>query len=105
MTQQRYRVLVDDNFHYMKEEERYEAGTFGSYAEALAKCKAIVEACLREMAKPGMTADELYRAYGTFGEDPWIPETPTGTARFSAWDYARTRSQELCPPGDSDTAT
>ena len=105
MAQQHYRVLVDDNFHYMQEDERYEAGTFGSYAEALAKCKAIVEACLRQMAKPGMTADELYSSYVTFGDDPWIPETPTDADRFSAWDYARERSLEICAPGASDTAT
>jgi hypothetical protein len=105
MAQRRYRVLVDDNFHYMQEDERYEAGTFGSYAEALAKCKAIVEAGLRQMAKPGMTPDELYNSYVTFGDDPWIPETPTGTDRFSAWDYARTRSLEICAPGGSHAAT
>ena len=57
------------------------------------------------MAKPGMTADELYSSYVTFGDDPWIPETPTDTDRFSAWDYARKRSLEICAPGASDTAT
>ncbi len=91
MAQQRYRVIVDDNFHYMQEDERYEAGTFGSYAEALAKCKEIVEASLRQMAKPEMTADELYSSYVTFGDDPWIPETPeaVGESRRESREWLR----------------
>ena len=43
-----------------------------------------------------MTADQLYRAYTMFGEDPWISDTPDGTPRFSAWDYARRRTAEIC---------
>ena len=70
MNQQRYRVLVGDNFHYMREEERYESDVFDSYTDALAKCEEIVEECLREQLRPGMTPDELCHAYVTFGEDP-----------------------------------
>jgi hypothetical protein len=96
VTTKRYRVLVDDNYHYQNEDERYEAGAFDDYADALAKCKAIVEECLQEQLKPGMTAEQLYSAYVGFGEDPWVLETPDGVERFSAWDYARERSREIC---------
>ena len=40
---QRYRVLVDDNFRYGREDERYEAGSFDTYDDAVAKCTKIVE--------------------------------------------------------------
>jgi hypothetical protein len=43
-----------------------------------------------------MTAEELLSAYKTFGEDPWISDTPTGAERFSASEYAGQRSQQLC---------
>jgi hypothetical protein len=91
------RVLVDDNFHFTDEDERYQAGTFAVYEEAVAKCREIVDKCLLESLQPGMTADDLLTAYKTFGEDPWIAGTPDGTARFSAWDYARERCEEICP--------
>jgi len=102
---QRYRVLVDDNYHYQDADERYESGVFDSYVDALAKCKEIVEECLREQLKPGMTPDELYHMYVMFGEDPWIPETPADASRFSAWEYARTRSREICGPGSENTGS
>jgi len=95
-----YRVLVDDNFHYGNEDERYQAGAFDSYEHALAKCRSIVEECLAEQLKPGMAAEELYAAYMMFGEDPWISAVPEDAARFSAWEYARARSREICPSKD-----
>ena len=45
--------------------------------------------------KPAMTAEELYEAYTTFGDDPSIvPSLPD--AQFSAWTYARQRCAEIC---------
>lgn len=32
----RYRVMVDDNFHYMDEDERYELGIFSTADEVIA---------------------------------------------------------------------
>ena len=43
MNEQRYTVMVDDNFHYMDEEHRYEIGTFASYEAAVEACKKIVD--------------------------------------------------------------
>jgi hypothetical protein len=99
--QQRFRVLVDDNFHFMDEDERYQAGEYDDYASALAKCRAIVDESLQEQLQPSMTADELLSAYGSFGEDPWISETPVGLTRFSAWDYACERSGDICPQSEA----
>jgi hypothetical protein len=92
-----YRVFVDDNFHYMDEDERYELGVFGTIDEAVAACKGIVDRCLEAMLKPEATAAGLYEQYVNFGEDPYIKPDDPAAARvaFSAWDYAKERCQVL----------
>jgi hypothetical protein len=39
----RYKVMVDDNFHCMEEDERYGLATFSTIEEAIAACKRIVD--------------------------------------------------------------
>ncbi len=56
----RYKVLVDDNFHFMEEDERYQHGVFPTAEEAIAVCQRIVDSDLDKLLKPGMTASELY---------------------------------------------
>lgn len=90
----KYRVLVDDNFHFMDEGSRYCAGEYDTAEEALARAKDIVESSLQEVFKPGISAKQLYDQYVAFGGDPYIvgPEEVS----FSAWDYARDRAAQLC---------
>jgi hypothetical protein len=90
--------MVDDNFHYMDKEERWEYGTFATVEEALRACRQLVDDWLLHNHRPGMTADELYRQYTGFGDDPFIvaPHAPDAGVLFSAWDYARQRVQALC---------
>lgn len=94
----RYTVLVDDNFHYMDESERYTHGTFASPEAAIAACKQIMdefleESCAFEMTRKGNwpSSEALYEHYVAYGPDPFIvtdtpslPKTP-----FSAWAHAR----------------
>ena len=104
-----YRVLVDDNYHYMDESERWALGEYATYAQALAACQRLVDACLEEGYAPGKTAEALYGYYTMFGDDPFIVElsdSPDTSSGFSAWTYARARCEELCsrppqepPPG------
>jgi hypothetical protein len=96
--------MVDDNFHYMDESERYEHGIFPTAAEAVAACKRIVDENLANAFRPGATEQELYEAYTTFGEDPFIlPVASTDDAvHFSAWDYARERCSALTLPQKDD---
>ena len=91
-----YRVLVDDNFHYMDESERYELGTFASLEAAVQAAQAIVDSFLASEYKPGMTAHQLYGQYTSFGDDPFILASDHSKVTFSAWDYARRRCEELC---------
>jgi hypothetical protein len=88
-----YVVFVDDNFHYMEEDERYRLGDYQTYAEAVQACQAIVDKFLAAEFKPGMAAEQLYARYKDFGDDPFI--VPDGD-KFSSWDYARRRSVEVC---------
>ncbi|MBR0851874.1 hypothetical protein JQ543_29335 [Bradyrhizobium diazoefficiens] len=88
-----YVVFVDDNFHFMDEDERYKHGEYATLEEAEAQCRMIVDDFLESQYKPGMSAAALFEQYMAFGEDPFIRGPGT---RFSASDYARTRCDELC---------
>src|SRR6185312_14444144 len=68
----RYKVVVDDNFHYMDVSARFEHGTFHTAEEAVSACRNIVDTALRDNYRPGMSAAELYHRYTLFGEDPFI---------------------------------
>jgi hypothetical protein len=94
-----FELFVDDNYHYMDEQSRYKAGTYSSYEEALARAMAIVDEFLEQHHQPGMTSQELYQGYVGFGEDPFI--IPEAQPRFSAWNYARSRSIEICREEDA----
>jgi hypothetical protein len=94
-TETGFRVLVDDNYHFMDEDERYTLGDFATHEEALAACKQIVDDFLLSNHQPGMTAASLCSGYTGFGEDPWIAHEG-GYAHFSAWDYAKRRCDEMC---------
>lgn len=92
-----YRVMVDDNFNYQDEDERWELGRFATAEEAVAACRAMVERDLAANFKPGMTAEALYGAYVGFGNDPFIiTEDNKPRCSFSAWDYAKQRAEEIC---------
>jgi hypothetical protein len=92
---QKYTVYVDDNFHYMDEEERYTAGYYDTCEAATEKCKSIVDEFLLDQYKEGTLAPQLLEAYTAFGEDPWI-SGPEPDCKFSAWTYAERRCQEIC---------
>lgn len=91
----KYMVLVDDNFHYMDESERYTHGEYDSAEDAIAECKKMVDEFLTENYKDGISADDLYSYYKGFGEDPFIGSDDT-ECKFSAWNYAKERCREMC---------
>ena len=91
----KYEVYVDDNFHFMDENERYKLGDFRTCEEAIAACMKIVDEFLEKGYKRGMSFKELYGGYTGWGEDPFIISEDK-TCSFSAWDYAKKRCAELC---------
>lgn len=90
-----YRVLVDDNAHYMDESERYELGEFETLEAAVAACQKLVDEFLTTSYRPGMTPAELLAQYKHFGEDPFVV-ADGGTDPFSAHSYAAARVREIC---------
>jgi hypothetical protein len=99
MTQQpspghKYRVFVDDNFHYMDESERYELGEFDSCESAIAACKRLIDEFLVGQDAVEKTEEALFRLYTGFGGDPFIATTDT-QCKFSAWEYAKQRCAEI----------
>jgi len=91
----KYRVFVDDNFHYMDESERYSRGDFDSLEAAVAACKRIVDEFLASNYLPGMALGDLLTQYALFGEDPFV-DAGDGIVHFSARDYASERAREIC---------
>jgi hypothetical protein len=94
----RYRVAVDDNFHYMESDARWEKGTYETVEEALAVCRGIVDHSLAENYEPGVSAEALYEHYVSFGDDPFIVvlDGVDDRANFSAWSYAKERCRAMC---------
>ncbi|HVT58990.1 MAG TPA: hypothetical protein VHR45_11375 [Thermoanaerobaculia bacterium] len=92
-----YRIVVYDNFHYMDESESYERSeAHADCASAVAACQLIVDEFLLAGLKEGISADELFAQYTSFGEDPTIVPPGSECCEFSAWTYAKQRCQELC---------
>lgn len=94
LTAYKYKVLVDDNFHYMDESERYTLGEFDTCEAAIAACKRIVDDFLLSSDLQEATPERLYSQYTMFGDDPFII-TQDPACKFSAWDYAKRRCAEI----------
>jgi hypothetical protein len=94
----RYRVMVDDNFHYQDPDERREHGTYETVQEALAACRGIVDRSLEEEHRSGISAEDLYGRYTSFGDDPFIVvlDGADDSATFRAWNYAKERCRMIC---------
>lgn len=91
-------VLVDDNFHYMDESERYKLGEYATVELAVAAAQQVVDEYLDSAVKSGVQPAELMASYVMFGDDPFILATGAVQMRvmFSARDYARERCETLC---------
>jgi hypothetical protein len=96
-----YTVMVDDNFHFMDEDERYTLGTFPTKREALNASLRLVGQDLLNGDLSNKTAEDLITGYEVGGEDPFIVGLP-----FSAWKYAEELAHVLAgkPPGECEQA-
>ena len=80
-------VWIDENYYLGDASERHEHGTFSTLDRAIGASEDIIVEYMTGAYKPGMTAEELYECYVTFGVDPWI--SGPGGGAFSAWTYAK----------------
>jgi len=88
----KYKVCVDDNYHYMDESERYTAGSYNSPEKALKKCKKLTIRSLEDLCEKEITPEKLSAQWSMFGEDPFIVGGD-GSVLFSAREYV---TPELC---------
>lgn len=96
-----YQVFIDDNYRYQDSDSRVTGPTFQTYLEAVAYCQARVDSYLEEQSLAGVKPEALYSNYTSFGDDPFIvPDDEAGSKRFSAWDYARARTNDLVGKGN-----
>ena len=91
-----FTVVVADNFHYGDASQHYILGDFATHDEAVEAARKVVDEYLASAYEPGMAVSALYDSYKSFGEDPFITSTGSEQGKFSAWDYAESRSVEIC---------
>ena len=89
---EKYKIYVDDNYHYMDKSERYSVGSYDSLEEAVNKCKEITIKSLKGFYEKGITPETLSAQWAMFGEDPYV-FGGDGTIPFSARKFIST---ELC---------
>lgn len=87
-----FKVIVDDNYHYGGESDRYTVGSYASLEEALDKCKEITIKSLEHFYENGISPENLSAQWAMFGEDPYV-FTGKGSVPFSARKFVTT---ELC---------
>jgi len=92
-----YIIFVADNFHdYDDDEDVSEHSRVASAELAITECESIVNKSLKHLAKPGMTADEVFNAYRSFGNSPYIRSIDgSDPVKFSASEYAKKHSGEF----------
>jgi len=88
----KYKVFVDDNYHYGDEGERYETASYKSLQEAINQCEEITIKSLTDLYEHGITADDLKAQWSMFGEDPFIRGADISVP-FSARKFIST---EIC---------
>ena len=89
---EKFRVIVDDNYHHADESERYTVGSYATLEEAIDKCKEITIKSLEDFYEEGTTSEDLSAQWAMFGEDPYI-FGGKGSVPFSARKFITT---ELC---------
>ncbi len=97
-----YKVMVDDNFHYMDEDERWEFANVTTADEALAACRKLVDwSLLREYEwRRGQTAELLFDRYVSFGDEPFVVASEGAEKiEFSARTHARERAELIAAHG------
>ena len=77
----KFKVYIDDHFHYQNEDERYFHGEFESLEEAISACKNIVDNSLTSLLE-NCPISELKEKYYMFGEDPFIEGGHFSTSRY-----------------------
>jgi hypothetical protein len=87
----KYKVFVDDNYHYGSDSDRMSAGSYRSLKRAIKKCQKITISSLKHLCEEGMTPGKLSAQWSMFGDDAFI--VGGDSVHFSAREFVTT---ELC---------
>ncbi len=97
MTTPEFIVKASDNSRFDSTENDYLYGAFATYEEAYARCEEIVEDFLLSNKTQGMSAEELFHHYISFGEEPYIVAVDgSECVPFPAIVYAKEQSTQIC---------
>lgn len=94
MTSQKYKVIIDENFHFMDENERYRSGGYQTFEDAVNKCKQILDEFLTDAKSVNDTPESLYMTWRMYGENPFVVGGKT-SEKFIASEYVENRCVEL----------
>lgn len=96
-----YTVYIDRGPREKNKTRKYRLGAFNGPDGAKSACKKIVDGFLLSSYKPGMTGEELFLKFTSFGP---VPSMVSGenVRSFSARRYARQRSKKICGEDGSD---
>ena len=87
----KYKVFVDDNYHYGSDSDRMSAGSYRSLKRAIKKCQKITISSLKHLCEEGITPEKLSAQWSMFGDDAFI--VGGDSVHFSAREFVTT---ELC---------
>lgn len=92
---QKYAVHIAENSDYQDGRSPSPRGDYSSYTEAVRAAKEFVDRSLTELHEKGMSAEDLYQSYTLYGDDSHVVPDD-GDPSFSAWSYAKERSEVIC---------
>ena len=65
-----YKVWIDDNFHFMNENERFFHGEFDTPTQSIVASQKIVDDNIESIKEQETDPDKAYERYVCFGDDP-----------------------------------
>ena len=90
-----YKIYLDENSHYLDENDRQYLGAYETAEDAIKAAEGIIDESLRQNYEPGLKPEQLYKQYRAYGEDPFIVSDDKNID-FSAMVYAKYRCKEIC---------
>lgn len=67
-----YKVYVDDNCHFMNEDERYLQGTYDSFEKAVTAARKVIDDFFAGVDIGKLTEEQLFSGWSHYGDNPFI---------------------------------
>lgn len=88
-----FTVVLEEVASCMGGDEREVDGAYATYEEALARCRALVDQKLQELARKCRSVQDLWQKFQTSGVEPFID--PPGEPPFIAAEYAQSQCRSV----------